>query len=292
MNLVHLRYFYDSARLNSMTKAAELHRVGQSAVSKGIQNLEATFRKDLISHQRNRFQLTDNGEVVYSYCEKIFTATDELKDVLFQQLIPAGEVRFACQSSMAESSFLSSVVKTVSEKYPSISLKLMLGRTDIVRDWVQYGVVDFGISLDNVELAGLKAHLLKRGFFYLISGNKDKGSLQHDGILHTESKPEVQALRRMYQARYHERMKSQMVIASWSVIKRFAICGMGVGFVPDYMIQEELMNNLLNLVEPKTLRVPYEIKIVTKEDRYLPKRCQLVISEFISACDLSPKQRS
>ena len=64
MNLYHLKYFYDSARLGSMTKAAKLHRIGQPAISKGIQNLEATFKKVLISHERNRFHLTEDGEIV------------------------------------------------------------------------------------------------------------------------------------------------------------------------------------------------------------------------------------
>lgn len=289
MNIVHLRYFYDSARLGSITKAAQLNRIGQPAISKGIQNLEATFKKDLISHQRNRFQLTEDGEVVFSYCERIFSATDELKDVLSRPLLPSGEVRFACQSSMAESPFLSLAIKSISEKFPNVSLKLMLGRTDVICDWVRGGIADFGISLDNVDFTGFEAQLLRRGFFQLIKSKAFQGSWQKNGVLHTEAKPEVQALRRVCQISDKQPMKSQMVITSWSVIKRFALCGMGVGFVPDYMIQEEVTRQLLVLVEPKTLRVPYEVKIVTKENRYLSKRCQLVISEFVRGCDLKPR---
>jgi hypothetical protein len=55
---------------------------------------------------------------------------------------------------------------------------------------------------------------------------------------------------------------------------------MAVGFVPDYMIQEELKSKAISLVEPKTLAIPYEIKIIRKADKYLAKRCQLVIAEF------------
>jgi DNA-binding transcriptional LysR family regulator len=280
MNIVHLRYFYDSARLGSITKAGQLNRIGQPAISKGIQNLEATFKKNLISHQRNRFQLTEDGEVVFSYCERIFSATDELKDVLSKSLVPTGEVRLACQSSLAESLFMSLAIKSICQKYPKISIKLMLGRTDIIRDCLRDGIADFGISLDNVDFTGFETATLRRGFFQLIRHKEDKGDWQQNGVLHTENKPEVQALRQMYQASYQKRMKSQMVITSWSVIKRFSLCGIGVGFVPDYMIQDELTNNQLYLVEPKTLRIPYEIKIITNENKYLSKRCQLVVSEF------------
>lgn len=282
MNLYHLKYFYDSARLGSITKAAKLNRIGQPAISKGIQNLEATFNKELISHERNRFQLTDDGEVVFLYCEKIFSATDELKDALSHKFVPTGEVRFACPSSMAESSLVSSAIHSISEKYPGISLKFMLGRTDLICEWVRGGIADFGISLDNVDFTGFETETLKSGFHYLIKGKKYKGQWMQDGVLTVENKREVMELRKRYQSIYQNRLLNKMEIGSWSVIKRFVLNGMAVGFVPDYMIQEELKTKSISLVEPKNLAVPYEIKIIRRAEKYLSRRCQLVVSEFKS----------
>jgi DNA-binding transcriptional LysR family regulator len=285
MNLYHLQYFYDSARLNSITKAAQLNRVGQPAISKAIQNLEANFKKKLISHERNRFQLTEDGQVVFSYCEKIFSATDELKDALANQFVPSGIVRFSCPSSMAESPFLSAAIKSIGEKYPSISLKLMLGRTDIIQQWVKDGVVDFGISLDNVDFTGFDTEPLRRGFHFLIKSKNYNGDWQKDGVLTVENKREVIVLRQLYQSINNERLKVKMEIGSWSVIKRFVLCGMAVGYVPDYVIQEELKNKLISIVEPKKLSVPYEIRIIRKADRYLSRCSQLVISEFVNGSE-------
>ncbi len=82
MNLYHLKYFYDSARLGSLTKASQVNRVGQPAITKAIQNLESTLKKSLISHERNRFQLTEDGETVFRYCDRVFHSMEELKDAL------------------------------------------------------------------------------------------------------------------------------------------------------------------------------------------------------------------
>lgn len=283
MNLYHLKYFYDSARLGSITKAAQLNRIGQPAISKGIQNLEATFKKVLISHERNRFQLTEDGEIVFSYCEKVFSATDELRDALSNKIKLTGEVRFACPSSMAESPFLSYAIKCIGEKCPGLSLKLMLGRTDLICEWVRNGVADFGISLDNVDFSGFDTEPLLRGFHYLIKSKNYKGDWHQDGVLTIENKREVLALRQLYHSIYNERLKSKMEIGSWSVIKRFVLCGMAIGFAPDYIIQDELKSKSISLVEPKALAVPYEIKIIRKAGKYLSKRCQLVIAEFVSS---------
>lgn len=280
MNFYHLKYFYDSARLGSITQAARLNRVGQPAISKGIQNLEASFQKNLISHERNRFRLTEEGEVVYSYCEIIFSATDELRDSLAIQRDPVGEVRFACPSSMAESDLVSNCIQSISKKYPRISLKLMLGRTDLICDWVRCGVVDFGICLDNVDLTGFESELLKKGFHYLIRGNAYSGNWKKEGVLTIEGKREVLELRRMYHSIHKERLPSKMEIGSWTVIKKFVRSGLGVGLIPDYMIQEDLKNKTVTLVEPKSLAVPYEVRVIRKPKKYLSRRCQLVLEEL------------
>jgi LysR family transcriptional regulator, cyn operon transcriptional activator len=276
MNLYHLKYFYDSARLGSLTKAAQLNRVGQPAISKAIQNIEGVFKKTLIS----RFQLTEDGEVAFRYCEKIFSATDELSDALMKSAQPHGVVKWACPSSLADTELIANVVQAVHRKYPFVSLKLMLGRTDLIRDWVANGVVDFGLILNNVELADVEAQVLRKGFFYLIKGKRYAGDWRQDGIFTVENKREVIELKRKYEGHFGQTLKIKMEIGSWSVIKRFTLSGLGVGFVPDYMIQPELTSKKLVLIEPKKLAIPYEIQLIRKSEKYMSSRCRAVIAEF------------
>ena len=283
MNLYHLKYFYDSARYGSITKAAQLNRIGQPAISKGIQSLEGVFGKTLISHQRNRFQLTEEGVRVYSYCEKIFSATDELKDSLTKSTVPAGMVRIACPSTLAQCDFFTDAVKAIHLQYPLITLKLMLGRTDLVRDWVKNGIADFAIVVDNVDVSGFKVDHLRTGSFYLIQSKEGTHRWQEEGILTIEEKREVQELKKKYKAIHHRDLPIKMEIGSWGVIKKFVQSGVAVGFVPDLMIQEDLKAKKLICIEPKKLSVPYTISLIRKSEKYLTVRCRHVIEELMKS---------
>ncbi len=281
MNLYHLKYFYDSARLGSITKASQLNRVGQPAISKGIQNLEGVFGKTLISHVRNRFQLTDNGEIIFSYCQKIFSATDEMKDALVKNKAPSGVVRVACPSSIAQVDFFTEALKSINSKYPKVNLRIMLGRTDLVCEWLRSGIVDFGIVVDNVDFGGFTNEILSAGTFNLI-GKKGSDVNWHDkGILTVEGKREVQQLKQKYQSQYKDELKIKMEIGSWSVIERFVESGIGIGFVPDFMFKSKSRKYIC--IEPKKLSVPYTINLIRKADHYMPGRCQHVVNEFISS---------
>lgn len=282
MNLYHLKYFYDSARLKSITKAAKANSVGQPAISKGIQNLESLLKKDLMMHERNRFQLTDDGETVFQYCQKIFNATDEMKDSLTNQKTLRGEVIFAWQSSMAECDFLTKALKQTNDEYPDINLKLRLGRTDLVKKWVAAGNIDFGVVIENVNLAGLETKTLAKGFFVLVQSKNYFGNWRKDGVLTVEGKPEVEQLQKTFKKNYGYELKLKMEIGSWGVIKKFAMEGVGVGLVPDYMVQAELKNKSLVLVEPKLFAVPYQMKLITNKNKYVSKKAQVIIGHILS----------
>lgn len=280
MNLYHLKYFYDSARLKSVSRAAQLNSIGQPAVSKAIQNLEASLKKDLISHKRNRFHLTDEGETVFSLCHKIFSATDELTAAVQNDLEVEGELGLACTSSMAECLFLASSLKNLDEKNRKLKIRLSLGRTDLVRDWVNSGKVDLGIVLDNIDLAGFETVTLAKGQYLLVRSPKYKGDWHQDGALTVEPKREVLELRSKYKNAFGKAMKTKMEIGSWSVIRRFVHCGMGVGFVPDYLVREDMKKKTLLAVEPKKLSVKYEIKVIRDPKRFFSRKSKTVIEEL------------
>ncbi len=280
MNFYHLKYFYDSARLKSITKAAALNRVGQPAITKAIQKLEIDLDSSLLLHERNRFALSEQGEVVYAQCEKIFGVTNELRDRVRAEALPQGEVRFACPSSMAESAFLATAVRTITDRYPKIQLKLMLGRTDLIRDWVQNGLADFGVVVDNLDISSFEIETISKGYFRLIKSPRYKQDWRIDGVMTVEKKSEVAKLKHLYEQHFDQPLKIKLEIGSWGVIKKFVQSEIAVGFVPDYMIEEDLKAQRIQLVEPKRLSVPYEIKIVRVKDRYLNSRTKLVIDEI------------
>ena len=64
MELLQLRYFYESACHESITKTAERYMVPPSSVSLSIKRLEQELGCPLFDRTGNRIRLNDNGRTL------------------------------------------------------------------------------------------------------------------------------------------------------------------------------------------------------------------------------------
>ncbi len=82
LNYHHLLYFWTAVREGGVSKAAERLLLSQPTVSGQIRKLEERIGQDLIDRSGREFALTETGQLVYSYAERIFTVGQELVDTL------------------------------------------------------------------------------------------------------------------------------------------------------------------------------------------------------------------
>jgi LysR family transcriptional activator of nhaA len=82
LNFHHLRYFYEVARVGSLTRAAAALRVSPSALSVQIQQIEAQLGLALFDRRNRRLQLTEAGRIALDHAETIFATGDELVETL------------------------------------------------------------------------------------------------------------------------------------------------------------------------------------------------------------------
>lgn len=76
LNLNNLKNFYDAVECHSISDTAKKNFITQSAVSQGILKLERALQVDLITHQRNCFKLTVEGEQIYELTQALFGTLD------------------------------------------------------------------------------------------------------------------------------------------------------------------------------------------------------------------------
>lgn len=84
MNYKHLQYFWAVARLGGVVKASEHLHVTPQTVSGQIQLLEEAVGRPLFRKKGRRLEMTDTGELVFSYAQDIFHLGSELQAVLRQ----------------------------------------------------------------------------------------------------------------------------------------------------------------------------------------------------------------
>jgi len=88
LNYHHLLYFWTVARVGSVGRACEELRLAQPTISKQIHAFEQAAGHKLFSRVGRHLVLTETGQVVFRYAEKIFGLGQELNDVLKGQADP------------------------------------------------------------------------------------------------------------------------------------------------------------------------------------------------------------
>jgi len=80
LNLKQLEAFYLVIRRKSFTRAAEELNVTQPAVTIQVKSLEKSLNLKLIQQVGKRMQLTEAGEILYQYAEKIFDLVSDANE--------------------------------------------------------------------------------------------------------------------------------------------------------------------------------------------------------------------
>lgn len=90
MNYKHLLYFWTVARLGGVVKAGEHLHVTPQTISGQIQLLEEQIGRPLFRKKGRKLEMTETGQLAFSYAQDIFNLGAELEQVVRQ---PQGALR-------------------------------------------------------------------------------------------------------------------------------------------------------------------------------------------------------
>jgi|TARA_B110000259_G_scaffold91513_1_gene106291 DNA-binding transcriptional LysR family regulator len=140
-----LQVFYTVAKLLSFTKAAETLHMTQPAVTFQVRQLEEHFDTRLFDRTHNKILLTDAGQKVFFYAEKIFDLNAEMEHSL-RALSEDTEGTLSIGGSTTIAQYtLPSLLKGFREKYPDLSIKICEANTDGIVTKVESSMIDLGI---------------------------------------------------------------------------------------------------------------------------------------------------
>jgi len=134
LNLKQLQAFYLVAKMGSCTKAAEELIVTQPAVTIQIKSLEKSLNLKLIQHFGENSVVTEAGELLYSYAEKIFNLVAEAEEGMedFKKLIK-GTLKVGTTKNYARY-IMPLLLYKFQEKFPNVKVILDEGNSeDIIK---------------------------------------------------------------------------------------------------------------------------------------------------------------
>ncbi len=130
MNLKQLEAFYLVVKKRSFTRAAEELNVTQPAVTIQVKSLERSLNLKLIQQLGKKIQLTESGEFLYQYAEKIFDLVSDAKEKMrdFKKLM-RGTLRIGTTKNYARY-IMPSLLSEFQRRFPGIKVILDEGNSE------------------------------------------------------------------------------------------------------------------------------------------------------------------
>lgn len=124
MNFNQLKAFYFAVKFGSYSAAAEALYITQPAITKQIQQLEATYGIKFLNRFGKKMVLTDAGENLYDFADKIFHMESQAEESLrdFQQR-KSGRLRIHSSESFG-AYYLPFIINIFRKKYPNIHISV------------------------------------------------------------------------------------------------------------------------------------------------------------------------
>jgi len=156
MDLQRLRGFYWTAQLGSVSGAAQMINVSQSAISHQLRSLEAELGTKLYERSKRGIVLTSDGERLVRYARLVVHTVDDLQSEFSEiQGRPHGTVRIAAFRGIATHS-LPTIVKRFHDSHPNVHLDISSRAFDSgTLQQVADGQADLGITASWNEFGGL-----------------------------------------------------------------------------------------------------------------------------------------
>lgn len=143
VELDQLKYFLRVAEQGNFTRAAELLRISQPALSRSIQKLEEELGRPVFERRTRSVHLTDAGLLLQSRAQQVLSILDDTKSELADDG-ESGRVRIGAIPTIAPY-FLPTVLRRFSQRFPKANVVVQESTTDVLLKSCTQGEIDLAI---------------------------------------------------------------------------------------------------------------------------------------------------
>ena len=148
MDLMKLRYFYITAKLENMSLAAKELLISQPALSKAITTLESELEMDLFNRNGKRITLNDNGHFLYKRLEKIFAEVRDLEKAI-EDRREEGSGELSIVTTLPYT--FTKLIDLFFNDYPKVKYRQVPLSRENVFQFIENGKYDVCITTENVD---------------------------------------------------------------------------------------------------------------------------------------------
>ena len=277
-NFHQLYIFHKVASHKSFSKAAQELAISQPAVSIQVRDLENTLGSSLLHRLRRGLKLTETGQAVFSYTQRIFALADEMHRVVQDiQGLEVGTLTIGSSTTPGEY-ILPWVIGKFRQRHPGIQVSLTISNTQTVIDRIHAHELDLGMAGSPISLKGLASFPYVNDDIVVIAAPNhaaaqpdeiDIGDLQsHDFIMREQGS----ATRQTAEDYLHEHGISPnvtMELGSNEAIKRAVATGAGLGLVSALAVTPDAAAGFIKMLNVNRWDCHRPLSVFYRDDKHL-----------------------
>lgn len=270
------------------TAAAEKLGLSRAQVSKLVMQLESHLGTRLLNRTTRRISLTETGRIYYERCKLILDDIEEVESIASQQTIkPSGKLSLSVPTSFGIL-HLNEAIPHYLKQYPDvqISVKLADRFVDVVSEGFDLviRIAELGdSSLIARKLAPCQLALCASPDYLAKHGvpERPQDLINHQCLMYSNhSKPDTWVL---HGANGSESIKvnGPVTADNGDMLKSFAVSGLGIAFLPTFIVASDLQDGRLQEILPDFSRSEISIYAVFPSRRYLSAKVRTFV-DFLS----------
>ncbi|CRM46591.1 D-malate degradation protein R [Pseudomonas sp. 31 R 17] len=271
--------FLQIVESGSLSAAAERLNLTRSAVGKGLARLEARLGTCLLQRSTRRQRLTEDGQAYYEHCLRALAELEAAESVLESgRQQPRGRLRASLPLAFGHH-YAAPALWGLMERYPDLEIDICF--SDRMIDLAQEGfdiAVRIGPLPDTdhlsarrlgeqvMGLAASPAYLQRRGRIERI-----EALAAHRGIAYRSNSV------------HRSRLVTPLVLDDLQAVADAAIAGVGLAWLPSWLIAHYALRGQLEAVLPGYREQPAPIHVIWPTAPHMPAKTRCAIDALVAA---------
>lgn len=148
MDLLKLKYFYETAKLENISHAAAELLISQPALSKAIKNLEDDLEMDLFFRRGKTIKLNKNGKFLFDNAERLFSEVGNLEALISEKKVE-GEGNLSIVTTLPYT--FTQILDSFFNQYPNVKCQQVPLSQENIHQFIENGKYDLCITTERID---------------------------------------------------------------------------------------------------------------------------------------------
>jgi LysR family transcriptional regulator, transcriptional activator of the cysJI operon len=289
MHIEYFDYFYQVAKIKSISKVAKQIHISQSALSQQLQKLEDSLGYKLLERSNKGVILTEMGEIVLKYSENLTNIYNKMLLELDHGSDESNSVLMEACPSISNYALPCSLYK-MKEKFPSHKYQLITNVSRNIKSNVINDISDIGFvygksnesALSYYEI-GKNKFVLTSSYYYDVPKSIDLEDLFKYPLIsmtiQDEVRDKIDVLLKSNGYSYDD-LKVLFILDTIEAVKSSLHKNYGLAFLPYIAIKEELYHKQFKIINVDKFNVDMDVYMIGKKNNPKAKAVQDFIDYF------------